>query len=68
MTPINKSFLTCTLARQACRQQRSVLYRRAPDLVSDLTQLRDTPACSLASSASSSSRLCRAAVAPAGMP
>ena len=42
-TGSGKSFLLCALARQACRQQRSVLYRRVPELVRDLTHLRDTP-------------------------
>ena len=38
-----KSFLLCALAHQACRQQRSVLYRRMPELVADLARLRGTP-------------------------
>lgn len=37
-----KSFLLCALAHQACRQQRSVLYRRIPELVSDFARLRGT--------------------------
>lgn len=38
-----KSFLLCALAHQACRQQRSVLYRRMPELVSELARVRGTP-------------------------
>ena len=37
-----KSFLLCALAHQACRQQRSVLYRRMPELVADLARVRGT--------------------------
>jgi len=41
-TGSGKTFLACALAHQACRQKRSVLYRRVPELVSELSRARDT--------------------------
>ena len=37
-TGSGKTFLACALAHQACRQKRSVLYRRVPELVSELSR------------------------------
>ena len=42
-TGCGKTFLACALAHQACRQHRSVLYRRVPDLLSEFAELRGTP-------------------------
>ena len=41
-TGSGKTFLACALAHQACRQKQSVLYRRVPELVSELSRARDT--------------------------
>ena len=41
-TGSGKIFLICALAHQACRQKRSVLYRRVPELVGELSRARDT--------------------------
>ena len=40
-TGAGKTFVACALAHQACRQKRSVLYRRVPELVAALTRARD---------------------------
>ena len=40
-TGSGKTFVACALAHQACRQKRSVLYRRVPELVAALTRARD---------------------------
>ena len=40
-TGTGKTFVACALAHQACRQKRSVLYRRVPELVAALTRARD---------------------------
>ncbi len=40
-TGSGKTFLACALAHQACRQKQSVLYRRVPELVSELARARD---------------------------
>ena len=40
-TGSGKTFLACALAHQACRQKVSVLYRRVPELVSELARARD---------------------------
>ena len=40
-TGSGKTFLACALAHQACRQKISVLYRRVPELVSELARARD---------------------------
>ena len=37
---VGKSFLACALGHQACRQEHSVLYRRATDLAEDLAHAR----------------------------
>ena len=41
-TGCGKTFLACALAHQACQQLRSVLYRRANDLMAQFTQARTT--------------------------
>ena len=41
-TGTGKTFVACALAHQACRQKQSVLYRRVPELVSELARARDT--------------------------
>lgn len=41
-TGSGKTFLACALGHQACRQKYSVLYRRVPELVSELSRARDT--------------------------
>ena len=38
----SEDLLACALAHQACRQRRSVLYRRVPELASELSAARDT--------------------------
>ena len=40
-TGSGKTFVACALARQACRQKQSVLYRRVPELVTALDRARD---------------------------
>ena len=40
-TGAGKTFVACALAHQACRQKRSVLYRRVPELVTALTRDRE---------------------------
>ena len=40
-TGSGKTFVACALAHQACRQRRSVLYRRVPELVTALVRARD---------------------------
>ncbi|WP_419908461.1 IS21-like element helper ATPase IstB [Hoeflea sp.] len=40
-TGSGKTFLSCALAHQACRQKQSVLYRRVPELISALNHTRD---------------------------
>ncbi len=40
-TGAGKTFVACALAHQACRQKRSVLYRRVPELVTALARARD---------------------------
>ncbi len=40
-TGSGKTFVACALAHQACRQHRSVLYRRVPELVAALIRARD---------------------------
>ena len=41
-TGVGKTYLACALANQACRQNRSVAYKRVPELVAELTQARGT--------------------------
>ena len=41
-TGSGKTFLACALAHQACRQKRSVLYRRVPELVGALVRARES--------------------------
>ena len=41
-TGSGKTFVACALAHQACRQKQPVLYRRVPELVSELARARDT--------------------------
>ena len=41
-TGAGKTFVACALAHQACRQKRSVLYRRVPELVTALTRDKGT--------------------------
>ena len=40
-TGSGKTFIACALAHQACRQKRSVLYRRVPELIAELARDRD---------------------------
>ena len=40
-TGAGKTFVACALAHQACRQKRSVLYRRVPELIAALNRARD---------------------------
>ena len=41
-TGCGKTYLVCALAHQACRQKRAVLYRRVPELITELARARDS--------------------------
>jgi DNA replication protein DnaC len=42
-TGVGKTWLACALGDKACRDGRSVLYERVPQLMADLAALRDRP-------------------------